>query len=442
MSKKEILLQSLLRYGLISGIFAALIVSLKSYLIFGPTLATFLPLGLAGIFMLFYVLFRKTGKVRTIAMLSLVALFGELILKEQFTPVGEEILFWFLLMPIIVFSIFSPLYGAVLSALFFLILLFIYHDAIFNIDPEYYFFSFYAAYFVIAVIMFIYRNIQIRHEKTIQRQSQDLRELNRALESRIKDAVAKSREQQKLLHQQSRLAQMGEMISMIAHQWRQPLAAISAVTIGIHTKIALGKYGLESDEERRKFLNYLDEKIRAIETHVQTLSHTIDDFRTLYRPDSLPQYTLPQQPIEKALSILQSALQSQNIDVEKRYLATRQIPMHGNQIMQVALNLIKNSIDNFIEKSTPSPIITISTRDIDNGVQLLFCDNGGGIDAALMEKIFDPYFSTKDEKNGTGLGLYMSKMLIEEHHHGTIVAANTPEGVCFEISLFAPQTEK
>ena len=101
--------------------------------------------------------------------------------------------------------------------------------------------------------------------------------------------------------------------------------------------------------------------------------------------------------------------------------------------MQVILNLLKNSKDNFLEKNIVAPQITLATYMYDDHSVISICDNGGGIPKEIIDKIFDPYFSTKDEKNGSGLGLYMSKMIIEDHHNGILNVKNTEDGVCFEI---------
>ena len=105
-------------------------------------------------------------------------------------------------------------------------------------------------------------------------------------------------------------------------------------------------------------------------------------------------------------------------------------------MMQVVLNIVKNSIDNFIEKDTQNRKISINVEEKSNEFTIRICDNGGGIEENLIEKIFDPYFSTKDDKNGTGLGLYISKVVIENHSSGELIAKNTDDGVCFSIVLF------
>ena len=109
--------------------------------------------------------------------------------------------------------------------------------------------------------------------------------------------------------------------------------------------------------------------------------------------------------------------------------------MHANEIMQVLLNLFKNAEDNFIEKETEEPLISIETYTQKESLVINVCDNGGGISEDVIEKIFDPYFSTKDDKNGTGLGLYMSKIIVEQHHKGKLDVFNIEHGVCFQLRL-------
>ena len=109
--------------------------------------------------------------------------------------------------------------------------------------------------------------------------------------------------------------------------------------------------------------------------------------------------------------------------------------LYDSELMQVFLNIIKNSQDNFTEKNMPNGQITIQTLDVQNGVLVEICDNSGGIPEDIISKIFDPYFSTKDEKNGTGLGLYMSKTIIQEHHNGILKVENRDNGACFTITL-------
>ncbi len=247
--------------------------------------------------------------------------------------------------------------------------------------------------------------------------------------------ITEIKEKDKRFLQQTRMAQMGEMISMIAHQWRQPLGAISAVAIDMKIKIALEKYHLSDEDERQKFYEEFNSGFDKIDFFTQELSSTIDDFRNFYKSDKKPVFTTIETPLKKALNIIQSSLTKYYILVEKDFQSTSSIPIYDSELLQVYLNILKNSQDNFITNKTAHPLIKIRTRDTESSVCIEIEDNGGGIAKELLERIFDPYFSTKDEKNGTGLGLYMSKTIIEDHHKGCLRVMNYEDGVCFCIEL-------
>jgi len=240
---------------------------------------------------------------------------------------------------------------------------------------------------------------------------------------------------EKLLQQQTRLAQMGEMISMISHQWRQPLGAISSAVIGIKIKRASGKFNLDIKEERDNFLDYSDNKLNHITEFVQILSTTIDDFRNFFKPDKDKEMVELAAPIKRALSIVKISMSSKNIIITEDYQNNDEILMYQNEMMQVILNILKNSEDNFTEKNIQNSCINIKTYKEKNRLMIEVSDNGGGIPEDIIESIFDPYFSTKEEKNGTGLGLYMSKIIVEEHNGGKLSVINRDKGVCFSIQL-------
>ena len=240
-------------------------------------------------------------------------------------------------------------------------------------------------------------------------------------------------QRERQLLQQSRMAQMGEMLSMIAHQWRQPLGAISSAVFGIQTKLATGKFdGQENNEELYK---YLDAKHKRINEYVQFLSTTIDDFRNFFKPDKKKDLIMFESPIGRALQIVESSLISKGIGIGFTFNVNEKVLMFQNEIMQVILNIIKNSEDNFLERGIESPKIRIETKTMPAHYEIKISDNGGGISEHIIANIFDPYFSTKDEKNGSGLGLYMSKMMIEEHSGGLLEVENIEEGVAFKILI-------
>jgi len=265
---------------------------------------------------------------------------------------------------------------------------------------------------------------------------EELIKLNNTLELRVKESISKIREKEKILKEQSKLAQMGEMISMIAHQWRQPLGAISSAVFGIQTKIATNKYDLNKSKDQEEFMRFLEKKHISINDYVQFLSTTIDDFRNFFKPDKSKEHIDITLPITRALHIVQTSLENKGITITFEFETNQILPLYQNEMMQVILNIIKNSEDNFNERNILNPQINIITREEDDFYVISICDNGKGIDDEILPKIFEPYFSTKDTKNGTGLGLYMSKIIIEEHNNGTLKVINTPTGVCFDIIFY------
>ena len=256
-------------------------------------------------------------------------------------------------------------------------------------------------------------------------------ELNIQLQAEQAENVKK----EKVLQQQARLAQMGEMISMIAHQWRQPLGAISSTIISIHNKKESPRYNLALEEDREQYFNYAESRLNNIDEYVQVLSSTIDDFRNFFKPDKDKEVVSLSMPVQRALHIVENSLNAKNIKVFSTIKSDEKVLMYQNEMMQVILNILKNAEDNFVEKKIQNPTILIETKKEKEELVISITDNGGGIKPEILSKIFDPYFSTKDEKNGTGLGLYMSKIMVEEHNQGKLNVFNVTDGVCFEISL-------
>ena len=245
--------------------------------------------------------------------------------------------------------------------------------------------------------------------------------------------VAQRKDQESKLLQHSKLAQMGEMISMIAHQWRQPLGAISSTAVNL--KLELEKFDLTSNDGIKDATLYFQDKLNDIEGFVENLTTTIDDFRNFYKPDKKAELLHIDNSIQKALKIVENSLITDNIILKKTYTANKEVCLFDNEVVQVLLNILKNAQDNFRVKKMSNKTLSIKTYNTNKGINLEIWDNGGGIEEETLGNIFDPYFSTKHEKNGTGLGLYMSKMIIEEHHNGVLSAKNIDDGVCFTIEF-------
>ena len=253
---------------------------------------------------------------------------------------------------------------------------------------------------------------------------------NELLAQKVKEEERKSMQAREMMQQQSRLAQMGEMLSMIAHQWRQPLSAITAASGAIIIKARLKK--LDNDTALE-----LSNKIQNFSQH---LSKTIDDFRDFFKTNKKKTKTNFKKIVNDVLDIIQNSLTNKNIKLSVNVASSNDFIAYENELKQVLLNLIKNAEDALIDKKIDKPKIVINIYDN----KLTIKDNAGGIRDEIIDKIFDPYFSTKTKKDGTGLGLYMSKTIVEEHCKGTLSVRNVTfkdkngkifKGAEFEINL-------
>ncbi len=245
------------------------------------------------------------------------------------------------------------------------------------------------------------------------------------LAKRVQEEVEKSRQKDRQLLQQSRLAQMGEMLSMIAHQWRQPLSAISAVSGTIKLKAQLGKL------DKEKAMEYAG----MIGKYAQHLSSTIDDFRDFFKSKKEKKRASFDELVNSVMNIVEVSIRNKNITIEKDLNQKDMFLSYPNELKQVILNLVKNAEDVLIEKDIKDPKICIKTYKNGDKYILEVKDNAGGISEDILDKIFDPYFSTKSKKDGTGLGLYMSKIIIEEHCRGKLTAKNGQDGAVFIITI-------
>lgn len=261
--------------------------------------------------------------------------------------------------------------------------------------------------------------------RNLELETNKVHELNNNLENRVAQEVEKNRIQDQHMLQQSRLAQMGEMISMIAHQWRQPLNAISTTSIAI---------GLNAD------LDNLDKKTtkelsKKISNYVQHLSSTIDDFRNFFKPNKIKTEANYDELIASVLNIVEDSIKDSDIRTIREQKCEETFFTYPNEIKQVILNLVKNAEDVLRDNEIKDPYIKIKTYTENDNFILEVSDNGGGISEEILPNIFDPYFSTKTKKDGTGLGLYMSKTIIEEHCGGSLIVSNDDNGAVFRILL-------
>ena len=261
--------------------------------------------------------------------------------------------------------------------------------------------------------------------KRLEDSNNNLSALNNSLKERIREAVNKEREKEKLLLHQSRLASMGEMIEQIAHQWRQPLNTLALINNDIFFKVKLNK----SDE-----IDF-DEAQKHINESLQYMSQTINDFRDYFH-NSGEKVDVAMDELMKTAFALNDAIMK-FAKIRCTLESDKGITLHTakSELLQVFMNLLKNAHDIIIERKIENPCIKAKILRKDEWIHITVEDNAGGIDENIIGKIFEPYFTSRSSNKGTGIGLYMSRTIVEEHLHGTLCVENTAEGARFIISL-------
>jgi len=246
------------------------------------------------------------------------------------------------------------------------------------------------------------------------------------LQQSVREALDENQQQQEIMLQQNRLAQMGEVINMIAHQWRQPLnnlAIINQTLLLKHRRGLFDKSTIETFAE-------------SSERQIQEMSKIIDDFRSFFQPRREKADFFISDVIRHVLALTRPTLEMYTITVNFTD-HQKNCPYRGysNEFGQVILNIINNAKDAFIENDISKKQIDIDIRCDQDLTVITIQDNAGGISKDIIQNIFDPYFSTKLHKNGTGLGLYMSKNIIENHMAGDLTVKNEKDGALFTITL-------
>ena len=245
------------------------------------------------------------------------------------------------------------------------------------------------------------------------------------LEDKIKNEIDQRLAQEQILIQQSKLAAMGEMIGNIAHQWRQPLAQISAIHMNMKVTYDFNKF----DEV------YLNEKIKEANKLTSYMSQTINDFQNFFIPQKEKEIFSIEIACRDAYNIIDSSLKYHNIEINFNIKEDTNILGYKNEFSQVILNILSNAKDILIERKIENPKIDIEVKNGDNYSIIKIHDNAGGVKDDILDKIFDPYFTTRHKTQGTGIGLYMAKNIIERNMSGFINVKNIGNGALFTIKV-------
>lgn len=249
--------------------------------------------------------------------------------------------------------------------------------------------------------------------------------LNTLLQDEVDESLLQIRKNDQILIEKSRLAAMGEMIEQIAHQWRQPLHTLALLNQSLYFKVRLKTVKEEDYEEVHE----------RIDEQLQYMSQTIDDFRNFSKPDKEKEIFYLEEVIKSALNLSEGSLKYAKINGELYCDKKHEVYGIRHEMMQVCMNFIKNVQDIVLHKKIEKPWIRFYIEEAQEHVVVYVKDNAGGIDSDKISKVFDPYFSTKAHLESSGIGLYMSKEIIEKSMGGTISVVNGPEGAIFSIVL-------
>jgi len=283
--------------------------------------------------------------------------------------------------------------------------------------------------FLVLLIMTYYQKKLKSFNKALEAQvgekTRALREINDYLEETVAQKIEELISKDELLTSQSKQAVMGEMISMIAHQWRQPLNTITLNISNLQIKTMMGE---QIDPA------VLQKTLDEISETIIYLSETIDDFKTYFHPDKEKVEVDIEEILLKSIGFVQARAKAEQVTIEVDVITPLRCEVYQNELIQVLLNLLNNAIDAYANVDLDAKVIKLSAKEEEGMLIIAVHDNAGGIKDVHLSKLFEPYFSTKG-KNGTGLGLYMSKMIIEKQFNGEIQVVSENGESTFSIVI-------
>ncbi len=248
-----------------------------------------------------------------------------------------------------------------------------------------------------------------------------------AYKKELQEHVRKIEEKQKILIQNSKMASMGEMIANIAHQWRQPLNSLSA----LHTVLMM-----DYEDNGELTQEEIDQFKEESSQYIHKMSSTIDDFRNFFSPTKEREYFIVSDAIQESIKFVRDSYLDSHVElIDRTENRGTQIYSYKNELMQVIMILLNNSRDAVVGNKIQNPKVIVDFLEENGEIKICVKDNGGGIDDEIIDRIFEPYFTTKFKSDGTGVGLYMSKMIVEDSIGGTLVLENHGDGVLATLTI-------
>lgn len=268
-------------------------------------------------------------------------------------------------------------------------------------------------------------NVFANYKNNVKKKEALLEDLNQNLELKVQKAIWDVKKKDRAMLHQSRLARMGAMLSMIAHQWRQPLSEVSGILMELETANKFNKVNSQM----------IEESVKESNKQIQFMSNTIEDFRNFFKPDKKKVNFYIDSACNEALTLVDASIKNFNIKLEKSVKNNSYIYGYEREFAQVMLNLISNAKDILHQRQIKKPEIYIELTQENASAIVKVQDNAGGVEDEYLDLIFEPYFTTKSASKGTGLGLYMAKMIIEKNMGGELSVENNDLGALFMIRL-------